>query len=158
MPRRLLVKRSAIHGNGVFAAVDIAIGTPLLPYRGRLRRHEEVEAEHGGNHESGHTFLFTLNDDYVIDANQGGNSARWINHSCHPNCIAYSHGHRSDDPRRERVVIEALRDIRAHEELSYDYGLRLGVRHTQRIKQLWACRCGQPNCTGTMLKPKSRGA
>ena len=158
MPRRLLVKRSAIHGNGVFAAMDIPAGTPLLPYLGQLRTHADVEAEHGDNHESGHTFLFTLNEDYVIDANQGGNSARWINHSCNPNCIAYSHEHATGNPQRERVIIEALRDIRAGEELSYNYGLTLAVRHTARIKQLWACRCGTANCTGTMLKPKSRRA
>jgi SET domain-containing protein len=60
------------------------------------------------------------------------------------------------DRRRDKVEIESLRDIRAGEELTYDYGITLAEPHTARLKQLWACRCGAPNCTGTMLKPKRK--
>lgn len=104
--------------------------------------------------ETGHTFLFTLNDRWIIDGNVDGNDARWFNHSCVPNCIPYLHEHRSDHSK-DRVVIETLRDVKAGEELSYDYGICFDVRHTVRLKKIWACRCGSPTCSGTMLKPKS---
>jgi len=97
--------------------------------------------------------LFTLNDDYVIDANHGGNTARWINHSCKPNCEAVLDENEAD-PKKSKVYIEAKRAIRPGEELTYDYGITLDEPHTARLKKIWACRCGAKNCTGTMLKPK----
>ncbi|WP_449425313.1 SET domain-containing protein [Rhodanobacter lindaniclasticus] len=80
--------------------------------------------------ETGHTFLFTLNEQYVIDANQRGNTARWINHSCAPNCRAVVEESASGDPRRDKVMIEAIRAIKPGEELTYDYGIVLDVPHT----------------------------
>lgn len=155
MPRKIRVRKSAIHGNGVFAARPIAKGERVIEYKGRRRTHAEVDAGDSGDIESGHTFLFTLNEDWVIDANFEGNAARWINHSCDPNCeaVLVEHPH---DSKRSKVFIEALRDIAAGEELTYDYGITLAERHTPRLKKIWACRCGAPTCTGTMLKPKKR--
>lgn len=153
MPSKIRVRRSAIHGNGVFAVRPIRKGERILEYRGRRRTHAEVDAGDSGDIESGHTFLFTLNEDWVIDANFEGNAARWINHSCAPNCEAVLVEDEAD-PKKSRVFIEALRDIEPGEELTYDYGITLPVRHTPRLKKIWACRCGAPNCTGTMLKPK----
>ena len=103
---------------------------------------------------SGHTFLFTLNESYVIDANVDGNVARWINHSCVPNCRAVVEENQEGRRRLDRVLIETLRDIRAGEELTYDYGINLGERLTPRLKRIWQCHCGHPECIGTMLKPK----
>jgi hypothetical protein len=60
----------------------------------------------------------------------------------------------SGDPRKDRVLIEAIRDIKPGEELTYDYGIVLDVPYTARLKKLWQCLCGAPNCTGTLLKPK----
>ena len=54
------------------------------------------------------------------------------------------------------MFIESIRDIRAGEELTYNYGIVLGVPHTRAMKQVWACRCGAQQCTGTMLQPKRR--
>ena len=122
-------------------------------YKGLRRTHEEVDAGDSGDIESGHTFLFTLNEVFVIDANVGGNSARWINHSCAPNCEAVLVEH-EDDPEKSQVFIEAIRAIRPGEELTYDYGITLAERHTPRLKKIWACRCGAKDCTGTMLRPK----
>lgn len=156
MPRSIVVRRSAIHGNGVFAARDIPAGKSLIQYRGRLLTHAQADARYDGTLESGHTFLFTLNERYIIDANVDGNAARWINHSCDPNCQAVIVESADADPRRDRVMIEAVRDIAAGEELTYDYGITLDVRHTARMKRLWACRCGSAQCTGTLLKPKRR--
>ena len=154
MPRKIVARKSAIHGNGVFALVPIAKGERIVEYKGRRRTHDEVDAGDTGGVESGHTFLFTLNDEYVIDANYEGNSARWINHSCNPNCEAVLEEHEGSDRRKDRVFIEAKRAIKAGEELTYDYGITLDEPHTARLKKIWACRCGSKNCTGTMLKPK----
>lgn len=152
--RKIVARRSEIHGNGVFANVQIEKGERIIRYRGRLRTHEEVDEEYGGEEENGHTFLFTLNDEYVIDGNFDSGVARWINHSCSPNCEAVveedAHGRKD----RDKVFIEALRRIRPGEELTYNYGIVLEERYTPKLKKLWGCRCGAPDCTGTMLQPK----
>lgn len=153
MPRKIVARRSAIHGNGVFAVAPIAKGERVIEYKGRRRTHKQVDAGVNGDVDSGHTFLFTLNDDYVIDASFEGNSARWINHSCAPNCEAVL-DENEDDPKKSRVFIEAIRAIKPGEELTYNYGITLDEPHTARIKKIWACRCGARNCTGTMLQPK----
>lgn len=154
MPARIVTRRSAIHGNGMFAAADIPAGTRLIQYKGKLLTHAESDELYGDGADTGHTFLFSLNDDYVIDANQQGNSARWINHGCAPNCEAVIDEDDGGDPRRDRVFIESIRDIAKGEELTYNYGIVLGVPHTREMKRIWACRCGAPQCTGTMLQPK----
>ena len=91
--------------------------------------------------------------EWVIDANHEGNSARWINFSCDPNCEAVL-DENEDDPRKSRVYIEAKRAIKPGEELTYDYGIVLDEPHTARLKKIWACRCGSKKCRGTMLSPK----
>ena len=154
MPDNVVRRRSPIHGNGVFAKVDIKAETEVIQYRGRLLTHPQADRLYDGTSDSGHTFLFTLNDRYVIDGNVGGNVARWINHSCAPNCAAAVIEDEDGDPRADRVVIEAARNIKAGEELTYDYGIRLEEPHTAKLKRIWACRCGAAKCTGTLLKPK----
>lgn len=154
MPRKIALRRSPIHGNGVFAVADIPAGTRLVEYKGKRLTHAQADKRYADTVESGHTFLFTLNDRYVIDANEGGNIARWINHSCAPNCEPLLIEDPDGRPERDRVVIEAKRAIRNGEELTYDYGITLTVPHTAKMKKIWACRCGKRNCIGTMLKPK----
>jgi uncharacterized protein len=154
MSRRIQQRRSRIHGNGVFAAAAIAAGTRLVEYKGLRRTHEDADERYGDSLDSGHTFLFTLNDAWLIDANVDGNVARWINHSCAPNCQAVLEENAGGDSRRDRVFIESLREIAAGEELTYNYGIRLSVPHTAKLKKQWACRCGAAECTGTMLQPK----
>lgn len=154
MTQKIQVRRSKIHGSGVFAKRAIKKGEFIIEYKGLLRTHAEVDAAYDGEDETGHTFLFTLNDDYVLDANINGNDARWINHSCDPNCESSHVEDPGGDPAKDRIVIEAARDIKAGEELSYNYGIRLAERHTPKLKKLWACLCGSRNCTGTMLQPK----
>lgn len=154
MTQKIQVRRSKIHGSGVFAKRAIKKGEFIIEYRGKLRSHAEVDAAYDGEDETGHTFLFTLNEDYVLDANIDGNDARWINHSCEPNCESSHVEDPGGDPSKDRIVIEAARDIAAGEELSYNYGIRLAERHTPKLKKLWACLCGSRNCTGTMLQPK----
>jgi hypothetical protein len=153
MSRRIVTRRSPIHGNGVFAATDLPKGVRLVQYRGRVITQAQADRRYDGSSDSGHTFLFILNDDYVIDANFDGNAARWINHSCSPNCEAVIDEHASDR-RRDRVFIETIRPIKAGEEISYDYGIVLDEPYTPRLKKIWECRCGSRKCTGTILKPK----
>lgn len=153
MPKKIVTRKSEIHGNGMFAVAKIKKGERLIQYKGKRRSHEDVDADDSGDVESGHTFLFTLNDDWVIDANYKGNDARWINHSCDPNCEAVL-DEDEDNPKKSKVFIESIRKIQPGEELTYDYGITLAERHTPRLKKIWACRCGSPKCTGTMLRPK----
>ncbi len=154
MTKRIAARRSPIHGNGVFALVDIPEGVELIEYRGKRLTHAQADRRYANTSESGHTFLFTLNEHYVIDANVDGNIARWINHSCAPNCRAVQEESPDGDPRKDRVLIETTRALRAGEELTYDYGIVLAERLTPTLKKIWACRCGAAECVGTMLKPK----
>jgi len=153
-PKKIEARRSEIHGNGVFATDVIEKGERIVRYKGKLRSHDEVDAEYGDVDENGHTFLFTLNDDYVIDGNIDSGIARWINHSCAPNCEAVVEEDDKGRPHKDKVFIEALRRIEPGEELTYNYGIVLDERHTPKLKKLWGCRCGAPDCTGTMLQPK----
>ena len=154
MTRRIIRRQSPIHGNGVFAASDLPKGDRVIEYKGRRLTHSQANRMYANDADSGHTFLFTLNEKFLIDGGDGGNDARWINHSCAPNCQAWIVENKKGDPRRDRVVIETRRAIRAGEELTYDYGITLEERQTARLKKIWECKCGAKKCTGTMLKPK----
>ena len=154
MTRRIVARRSPIHGNGVFAVAPIKKGEEVIEYKGTLMSHTEADVLYGDGGETGHTFLFTLNDEWLIDANRKGNTARWINHSCDPNCQAVIEENANGNARKDRVLIEAIRNIKPGEELTYDYGITLDVPHTARLKKLWKCLCGSPKCSGTLLKAK----
>ena len=150
------MRSSAIHGNGVFAIADIAESQEIIEYAGKRLTHARADHRYGGSSATGHTFLFTLNDDYVIDGSQDGNDARWINHSCDPNCRAWKIDAEDGNPKHDRVVIEARCAIAKGDELTYDYGIVLDEPYTNELKAAWACRCGAKHCSGTMLKPKPR--
>ena len=145
--RAYAVRNSPIHGRGVFATRTIRKGADIVEYRGRRISVEEADNLPDSDPDNPfHTFLFELNDGRVIDAGVRGNAARWINHSCQPNCVPYE-----DD--RGRVIIEAKRTIRAGEELSYDYKLNVPGRRSARMLRNYACRCGAPRCRGSMIDP-----
>src|SRR4051812_4111040 len=88
--RRIQVRRSGVHGKGVFAVQDIAKGETLIEYVGEIISWKEADRRHPNNPDDpNHTFYFSIKDGkQVIDAAVGGNAARWINHSCKPNCEA----------------------------------------------------------------------
>jgi uncharacterized protein len=145
--RRIQVRRSGVHGKGVFALQPFAQGEHVITYEGQVISWDEAQRRHPHDpSQPDHTFFFHIDDEHVIDGNVDGNAARWINHSCDPNCIA-------DDSSGE-VHVLALRDIAAGEELFYDYGLISDERHTAKLKRRYACCCGAPLCRGTMLAPK----
>jgi len=139
------VRHSAIHGRGVFAATPIAKGMQIIEYRGERTTWEIVcERPASDPDDPAHTFIFELSDGRVIDAGVRGSVARWINHSCAPNCKSFE----DDDGR---VFIEARRAIAPGEELTYDYRLSLDGRITRKIREEYACRCGAKRCRGSLL-------
>ena len=143
------VRNSDIHGRGVFAAGKIRKGTVIVEYKGQRVTWDDAMAQPDSDPEdSAHTFLFQLDDGRVIDARVRGNAARWINHSCDPNCRTFE-----DD--KGRVFIEAKRKIRPGEELSYDYKLQIEGRLTKRERAQYACRCGTAKCRGSLLEKRS---
>lgn len=149
--RRIQTRRSGVHGKGVFAVQPIAAGEVLIEYTGEVISWQEAQRRHPHDPlQPQHTFYFHVDGDRVIDANVGGNSSRWINHACDPNCFA--------DERGGRIFITALRNITAGEEINYDYGLMLEERHTARLKAEYPCWCASPRCRGTLLAPKRRPA
>lgn len=147
--RRIQVRRSGIHGRGVFATQAIEAGSAVIEYKGEIITWDEALERHPHDPEQpNHTFYFHLDDGHVIDGKYQGNSARWINHSCNPNIEAEQEGN--------RVFLKALRDIAPGEELFFDYGLVIDARLTPALKREYACWCGAPQCRGTMLAPKRR--
>ncbi len=149
-PSQYRRRKSARHGLGVFAVRPIAAGTRIIEYTGELISHAEGERRYptapDGHEEPEHTYLLQLDEDRVIDANVGGNDARFINHSCAPNCEPM--------PAGDHMWIVSVRHIRPGEELGYDYAIELDEPHTPARKRRFPCRCGARACRGSMLKPK----
>lgn len=141
------IRASPIQGLGAFATRAIPAGTRLIEYAGERLTPDQADARYpdvpGARH---HTFLFAIDDDVVIDAAVDGNDARFINHSCDPNCDAVV-----DDGR---IWIETIRDVAPGEELAYDYAYELVERHTPAAKRRYPCSCGSAKCRGTILARK----
>lgn len=141
------VRPSPMQGQGAFATHRIPAGTRLVEYAGERLSPDAAEARYpdvqGERH---HTFLFAIDDAVVIDAAVDGNDARWINHSCDPNCDAVIDA--------ARIWIETIREIEVGEELAYDYAFTLPERHTPAAKRRYPCHCGAARCRGTMLAKK----
>lgn len=149
--RRIQVRQSGVHGKGVFALQDIAKGETVIEYIGEIISAQEAEDRHPHDpSDPNHTFYFQIDDDHVIDALHGGNSARWINHSCAPNC--------KPSVEEGRVFIKAKKNIAAGEELNYDYGLVIDERITPKLMAQYPCWCGSSKCRKTLLagKPLSK--
>ena len=140
------LRRSAIQGRGAFATRRIRPGARIIEYLGEHISRDEgdrrYDDEHMGRH---HTFLFALDDGSVIDAAVRGNEARFINHSCDPNCQAIEED--------GRIFIEAIRNIQPGTELTYDYAYERTDDHTDEDEALYVCRCGAKKCRGTILAP-----
>jgi SET domain-containing protein len=145
------VRTSPIHGRGVFATRTIRKAAKIIEYRGARISQREAEAQAVRDPtDPNHTFLFELSDGTIIDAASGGNSARWINHSCDPNCesVEYDDG---------TLFIHARRTIRAGEELCYDYRIPAAGRGSEKERRAYACACRSSRCRGTLLiKTSSR--
>lgn len=141
------VGRSLIEGNGVFAKRKIPKGTRIIEYTGERVPLAQLLAEIAEGKPAS-VYTFRLTESTVIDGARNGNEARLINHSCEPNCEAYLFD--------ARMYIYAMREIVRGEELSFDYQLTPAIKGTKKKAntEAYACRCGSPNCRGTMLSPK----
>ena len=143
------IRNSPMHGRGAFAIAKIPKNTRIIEYKGDVITWAEVWRRYPSDDADGtqnHTFLFEIDDDRVIDATQRNFPAKWINHSCAPNCTATGEG--------DQIFIESLRTIRPGEELAYDYKITLQERHSAKVKARYKCLCGTRKCRGTILAPK----
>jgi uncharacterized protein len=144
------LRPSPIAGIGAFATRPIRKGTRIIEYTGERISNAEADRRYDEDKmTSHHTFLFTLNRRTVVDAAVGGNEARFINHSCAPNCEAVI-------VDGKRIYIEAIKDLPPGAELVYDYQYERTGEHTAEDERFYACRCGAPECRGTILAPKKR--
>lgn len=145
------VRRSRVHGQGVFALRRIAKGTRIIEYVGDRISHARANRrydDHDAN--DNHTFLFAVDRNVVIDATVDGNDSRFINHSCDPNC--------ESNIENRRVFVDAIRNIKVGEELNYDYQIGRERDDPPDVDVIYACRCGAKDCRGTMLWPAKRPA
>ncbi|MFM0418365.1 SET domain-containing protein [Paraburkholderia aromaticivorans] len=141
--RRVIVRRSPVHGKGVFATRSLAAGERVLEYKGEITAWRNALRRHRREGVPGHTFLFGLSDGRVIDGSRGGNSARWLNHACTPNCETIE-----DDGR---IFIYTLRPVDAGEELFIDYLLEIDDAVDEEARAQYACACASAGCRRSML-------
>jgi SET domain-containing protein len=129
----IVLKASPIHGLGGFATEEIAPGTRIIEYVG-----EKIgKAESLRRCEQNNEYIFMLDREYDLDGNVEWNPARFLNHSCAPNCDA--------ELIDGGIWIIAKRGISAGEELTFNYGFDLGDYKD------YPCRCGSPSCVGFIV-------
>jgi SET domain-containing protein len=145
------LRRSRVHGRGAFALRRIRKGTRIIEYLGDRITHRQADLRYRDKSDrDSHTFLFIVDRGVVIDGGVNGNDARFINHSCEPNCESVI--------QDRRVFIEAVRTIRPGEELTYDYQIGRDRNDPPDVDEIFACRCGSHSCRGSMLWPPKREA
>lgn len=148
-PLAYRLRRSPVHGSGLFATRTIPKGEMIIEYVGERISHDEADRRHADKAiDDNHTWLFTIDAKIVIDAGVGGNDSRFINHSCDPNCeVIVVDG---------RPMVEAIRTVNQGEELAYDYNLTRAPEDSFEVEKLFSCRCGAATCRGTMLAPPKK--
>jgi SET domain-containing protein len=143
------IRKSGIQGKGAFAVRSIRKGARIAEYIGERISHEEAENRYDEDAmDHPYTYLFTVDDEIVIDATRRGNGAKYINHSCDPNCESVIVG--------DRVFIEARRGIKIGEEITYDYNLYCDGPYGRGWRTRYACHCQARTCRGTLLRPPKR--
>ncbi len=140
------VRTSKIAGRGVFATRAIRKGARVIEYTGERITHQEADVRYDDEAMAHHhTMLFSLDDVWCLDAIREGNDARYINHSCEPNCEAIQEG--------DRVFIFAMVPIREGTELTYDYRYDYDDSISlAKAKRVYPCHCGVPSCRGTIVR------
>lgn len=140
------IRRSRIQGRGAFAIQPIRKGTRIIEYRGEPITHKEADRRYDEDDAEGrhHTFLFILSDDIVLDARKTECDAKYLNHSCDPNCESViEDGH---------IWIDAIKPIKPEQELVYDYQFEFDDDYEPEDIRYYACRCGTAKCRGTIIK------
>ena len=145
----LEIRPSSIEGSGAFALRRIPKGTRIIEYTGERITPMQAQNRYGKDRynddfsEEPHVYLFTVSSRTIIDGAVGGSDARFLNHSCDPNCEAVT--------ENRHIYIEALRTSEVGEELTFDYQLDIGSDITEEDKLSYACSCGAASCRHTML-------
>jgi uncharacterized protein len=146
-----VIRASKIQGKGAFATRRIKKGARIIEYLGECIDEEEADIRYPddemGRH---HTFLFAIGDgSRVLDAGPIDWPAKYINHSCAPNCEAI-------EEEDGRVFIQAMKEIPVGAELLYDYAYERTPEHTEADEKMYVCRCGAPECRGTIMAPPKK--
>ncbi|MFK7851583.1 MAG: SET domain-containing protein [Akkermansiaceae bacterium] len=143
------VRNSAIHGRGVYATCDISADGKIIEYVGELIDKDEsgrrgtAQQEHAQETGDAAVYIFNISKKYDLDGNFPWNTARLINHSCEPNCEAWATG--------KKIFIHALTDIKAGDELTFDYGFDIDCFEEH------PCRCGRESCIGYIVSRSQWG-
>ncbi|VDD81546.1 unnamed protein product [Mesocestoides corti] len=137
----MIFAKSPIHHWGLIALEPIAAEEMVIEYVGHVVRKgvAELREKQYEQRGIGSSYLFRIDDEFVIDATMYGNNARFINHSCQPNCYAKV----ITVEGRKKIVIYSKRDIQVMEEITYDYKFPY---EDEKIP----CLCGAPQCRGTL--------
>ena len=140
------VKKSKVHGHGVFATKDIRKNTRVIQYIGEKvsraegnRRSEERIKKYLNSKKMGSVYIFELNKNFDLDGSPLYNKARYINHSCDPNCEV--------DILDGKIWISSIKKIKKGEELNYDYGYEFDKSDFRDH----ICKCGSKNCIGFII-------
>ena len=140
------VKKSIIHGNGVVAAKNINKNKKIIQYIGEKitksegdKRSEQRIKKYLNSNKTGSVYIFELNKKYDIDGTPKYNKARYINHSCDPNCEV--------EIIKNEIWICSIKKIRKGDELTYDYGYEFDKDDFRDH----VCKCGSKNCIGFII-------
>ena len=140
------IKNSKIHGTGVFSTKKIKKGTRIIQYIGEKitrsegdKRSEKRLNKYLNSEKDGSVYIFQLNAKYDIDGSPLYNKARYINHSCKPNCEV--------DIKSGEIWISSIKNIKKGTELTYDYGFDFDEDDFMDHK----CKCNSKNCIGFVI-------
>jgi len=133
----------------VFATRRIRPGERIIEYAGERISNAEADRRYDEERmKRHHTYLFTLTQRTVVDGNRFGNDARYINHSCDPNCEAVIED--------GRIFIYARKNIQPGTELAYDYMFEPDGESLEELRKTYPCRCGARKCRGTIMRVRRR--
>ena len=138
-------KKSSLHGSGLFANCDIKKGEQVIQYIGDKvtkkegdKRADKQIKKAQKNKKNGMVYVFELNKKYDIDGGVARNYARFINHSCDPNCEV--------EITNNEIWISSIKKIKQYTELTYNYGYPFDSDFEEHI-----CKCGSKKCVGYIL-------
>lgn len=147
LPKYLKCEKSGIHNKGIFAQKNITKEKKIIQYVGEIitKKEAEIRAEKvlnqsKKNKKNGAVYIFELNKKYDLDGNIKNNPAKYINHSCNPNC--------ETETINNEIWIISIKNIKKGQEITYDYGYNL-----DNFKE-HPCKCGSKKCIGYIVDKK----
>jgi SET domain-containing protein len=139
--QNVAVRRSGVHGWGLFARTDLAKGERVVEYIGEKVTKAESERRTNAQWARGRVYTFELNQRYDLDGSPVWNKARYANHSCDPTC--------ETEIIRGRIWLVAIEDLVKGDEITYDYNFPVD-------DDLAPCNCGAANCRGYIVGSEHR--